>query len=245
MTYGEMGRVPPNANSVPPTIAMSANSTLRIGTTICDEESLSAAAAGVTRSASTSSAPTICTAAATASPSSMMKMMPSSLAFTPLATATSGSSEAKLSGLQITSKTEITISEMMVIAPSFGSSTATICPVRSPNLLAALPGYKASARIPIPKPNGIKTATIEFLSLALSPSKAMISAARNEPKTEPKTTSKPISRKTAAPANESSEIPCTAKDSSRCITKTPTNPPITASSAPANSELKTKGISWS
>ena len=44
---------------VPPTIETRAKLTLRMGTTICDEESLSAAAAGVTNSARTKSAPTI------------------------------------------------------------------------------------------------------------------------------------------------------------------------------------------
>ena len=67
----------------------------------------------------------------------------------------------------------------------------------------------------------------------------MSAAAISEPTIEPVTTSKPISSAAAAPAKESSLMPCTAKAMSRCMTKTPTSPPTRPSTAPAHTEFDT------
>ena len=48
---------------------------------------------------------------------------------------------------------------------------------------------------------------IEFLSFALVPNRPISIAAAADPITEPKTTSRPISRATAAPAKEISLMP--------------------------------------
>jgi pyruvate/2-oxoglutarate dehydrogenase complex dihydrolipoamide dehydrogenase (E3) component len=66
-----------------------------------------------------------------------------------------------------------------------------------------------------------------------------------EPMVAPSATFSPTSNAMAAPAKESSLIPCTAKDISRVITKTPTSPPMSPSSNPAIKEFCTSGISWS
>ena len=164
---------------------------------------------------------------------------------TPRAAATSGSRLAKFSGRQTTAKITSTLTQITVSQASCGSSTATICPVSKPNLLAALPSYRASAKMPRPRPAGINTATIELRSLAFAPSAPMMNAAAIEPSTDPNTTFTPASSAKAAPAKLSSLIPCTAKDISRFMTKMPIRPPTSASSAPAMSELATNGISWS
>jgi hypothetical protein len=54
------------------------------------------------------------------------------------------------------------------------------------------------------------------------------------------TTSTPNSSAAAAPANDSSLMPCTAKAMSRCITNTPMSPPTMPSTAPAQTEFCTR-----
>jgi hypothetical protein len=70
----------------------------------------------------------------------------------------------------------------------------------------------------------------------------MTAAARIEPTIDPATTFAPNSRAAAAPANDSSLMPCTANAMSRCMTKTPMSPPTMPSTAPATIEPCT---SWS
>ncbi len=94
--------------------------------------------------------------------------------------------------------------------------------------------------MPSPSPNGMSTPMIELRSRAFAPSTPMIAAATSEPTMDPVTTSKPTSSANAAPANDSSLMPCTAKAMSRCITKTPTRPPTRPSTAPAMTELATR-----
>ncbi len=98
-----------------------------------------AAAAGVTTSVSTSSAPTTCTDRATASPSTSMNAKDSARTGTPRALATSGSALAKVSGRHITARATSTSTDVPSSHDICGVSTATICPVSSPNLLAARP----------------------------------------------------------------------------------------------------------
>ena len=88
--------------------------------------------------------------------------------------------------------------------------------------------------MPSPSPNGMSTPMIELRSRARAPSQPMIAAAMSEPTIEPVTTSAPMSRAAAAPANESSAMPWTANAMSRCITKTPTSPPTSPSTAPGD-----------
>ncbi len=71
----------------------------------------------------------------------------------------------------------------------------------------------------------------------------MIAAATSEPTIDPSTTPMPNSRAAAAPANESSLMPCTANARSRVMTKTPTRPPTMPSIAPAMIELCSRAIS--
>ena len=93
--------------------------------------------------------------------------------------------------------------------------------------------------MPRPRPNGISTPMIELRSRALAPSSPMITAATSEPTMEPATTFAPMSSAAAAPANESSLMPCTAKAMSRCMTKTPMSPPTMPRIAAARIELRT------
>ncbi|CAB4638872.1 unannotated protein [freshwater metagenome] len=68
-----------------------------------------------------------------------MKTIPSALVGTPLASATSGSKLAKLSGRQIKASANTTTREVAINQNTWGSSTAIIWPVSRPNLLAARP----------------------------------------------------------------------------------------------------------
>ncbi len=77
------------------------------------------------------------------------------------------------------------------------------------------------------------TAMIELRSFARVPSTPMAIAAMREPTRDPPTTLTPRSSAAAAPANDSSLTPCTAKARSRVMTKTPMRPPTTPSTAPA------------
>ena len=97
--------------------------------------------------------------------------------------------------------------------------------------------------MPRPRPNGISTAMIELRSRARAPSRPMIAAATSEPTTAPSTTLKPNSSAAAAPANESSLMPCTAKARSRVMTNTPISPPTMPSTAPAMIELCSRASS--
>ncbi len=156
---------------------------------------------------------------------------------TPRAAAISGSTVANISGRQRTASTAMTTAETPSIQNSCGSSTATICPVNSPNLFAARPGYRARNSTPRPSPNGISTPMNEDRSRARTPRKPISSAADSEPRIEPMTTLNPTSSAKAAPAKDNSLIPCTANVRSRITTKTPIRPPIRPSSAPARIEL--------
>ena len=95
--------------------------------------------------------------------------------------------------------------------------------------------------MPRPSPKGISTPMMEFRSLAAAPIMPSTSAAMTDPISEPNTTLAPISSAKAAPAKDSSAMPCTAKAMSRSITKMPIMPPTRPSMAPAISELVTSG----
>ena len=126
VTYGLIGNPPPSASKIPPTTLTIAKLIDNTGTQICDEESLSAAAAGVTSKLNTSSAPITCTAAATTRPKRIMKSQPMRFTFTPLAIATELSRDAKTSGLQKTAMAISTETEMAISQVTCGSSTVTI-----------------------------------------------------------------------------------------------------------------------
>ncbi len=108
VTYGLMGMLLPSASMIPPTMLASANSTLSETTTRGVDETRIAAAAGVTRSESTSSAPTIWMETAVPSPSRIMNTMESRRTGTPRAAATSGSTLANISGRQTTASPTMT-----------------------------------------------------------------------------------------------------------------------------------------
>ena len=88
-----------------------------------------------------------------------------------------------------------------------GVSTATICPVSSPNLFAPRPLYSERNSTPSPSPNGISTPMMEFRSRARLPSSPITMAAMIDPVNEPTTTFAPSSRNPVAPANDSSTDP--------------------------------------
>ena len=87
------------------------------------------------------------------------------------------------------------------------------------------------------------TPIAELRSRARMPSTPSSSAAATEPTNAPATTLPPISNANAAPANDSSLMPCTAKGRSRAITTTLMMPPSRPRTAPAISELRTRGSS--
>ena len=89
----------------------------------------------------------------------------------------------------------------------------------------------------------MSTPMIELRSRARAPSTPMSAAASSEPTIEPATTFTPSSRAAAAPANESSLMPCTANAMSRCMTKTPMRPPTMPSTAAAMIEFCTSASS--
>jgi hypothetical protein len=122
---------------------------------------------------------------------------------------------------------------MAMSSPTCGSSTETTWPVSSPNRFDERPGYKARNRMPSPSPKGISTPVMELTSRARPPSRPITRAAARDPPIDPATTFAPSSSASAAPANDSSLMPCTAKARSRDITKTPMRPPTMPSTAPA------------
>ncbi len=83
---------------MPPTAAISANTTDATIVVMGELNTRPAAAAGVINSDITSSAPTICTPWAAATPTSAANTMPSARTGTPRAAATSGSAVANSSG---------------------------------------------------------------------------------------------------------------------------------------------------
>ena len=85
-----------------------------------------AAAAGVTSSAITSSAPMMCTLTATMSPSRSMKVSETAVVGTPRAAADCGSSESKRSGRQISSIPSRTNALIAMSQPSCPVCTDTI-----------------------------------------------------------------------------------------------------------------------
>ncbi len=85
----------------------------------------------------------------------------------------------------------------------------------------------------------MSTPMIELRSRARAPSHPISRAATTEPTSEPVTTSNPKSSAAAAPANESSLMPCTANAMSRCMMNTPIRPPTRPSTAPAHTEFDT------
>src|ERR1700710_2538719 len=102
VTNGLIGMDPPSASRIPPTAETTANTVLSTGASTDEAVTRKAAAAGVTSSDSTSSAPTTWTARETASPSSRVKATESTPAGTPRAEATSGSALVNISGRQMT-----------------------------------------------------------------------------------------------------------------------------------------------
>jgi hypothetical protein len=189
---------------------------------------------------STKSAPTTCTDIATASPSTSMNNGASARTGTPRAAATSGSRLANINGRHITATATRTTTEIPSSQPSAGESTATICPVSRPNLFADLPWYSDRNSTPRPGPNGISTPMIEFRSRARTPRSPIRTAAISEPASEPATTFMPRSSAPAAPARESSLMPCTANGRSRIITNTLTTPATIPSASPAIREFRTR-----
>ena len=104
----------------------SANSTDRIRVRTGEAVTCIAAAAGVISSASTSSEPTTCTDSATAIPRITMNTRDRKRIGTPLARATSGSREAKLSGRHTITSREIITTAPIIMVCSWSASTDTI-----------------------------------------------------------------------------------------------------------------------
>ena len=102
--YGLTGSVPAIARRMPPTAETKPNAVASSGTESGPEAMRIAAAAGVTSSAMTRSAPMMWTLTATTSPSSSMKTSDTAVVGTPRAAADCGSSESKRSGRQMTSR---------------------------------------------------------------------------------------------------------------------------------------------
>src|SRR5690606_30778933 len=112
VTYGLIGMLDPSDSRIPPTTDTVAKAALSTGTSTGDAVTRTAAAAGVHSSASTSSAPTICTDTATARPSTSMKIGDSARTGTPRAAATSGSRLANVSGRHMTARQTRTTAEV-------------------------------------------------------------------------------------------------------------------------------------
>src|SRR5690606_12739255 len=102
VTYGLIGMLDPSDSRIPPTTDTVAKAALSTGTSTGDAVTRTAAAAGVHSSASTSSAPTICTDTATARPSTSRKIGDSARTGPPRAAATSGARVAHGSGGDMT-----------------------------------------------------------------------------------------------------------------------------------------------
>ena len=150
------------------------------------------------------------------------------------AVAMSGSALAKVSGRQMKTSPATTTSAVPANTERWVESTETICPVNSPNLLAERPSYSDKNKMPRPSPKGMMTPITEFLSRARTPMTPNSSAAKMEPTSEPIMTSAPTSSANAAPAKDSSAMPCTAKARSRIMTNVPISPPTTPRIAPAS-----------
>ena len=118
---------------------MSAKRTLKRTMSLGEVVTLRAAAAGVINKARTSKAPTIWMDSATLTPSNTIKPMASPRTGTQRASAISGSTLAKPRGRQMRTRAAMTTTAVPARAWSWTVSTDTICPVRSPNLLAARP----------------------------------------------------------------------------------------------------------
>jgi peptidoglycan/xylan/chitin deacetylase (PgdA/CDA1 family) len=73
---------------------------------------------------------------------------------------------AKVSGRQISARPTRTKADVPSSQDNWGVSTATICPVSKPNLLADRPWYKERKSTSRPRPNGISTPMIELRSRA-------------------------------------------------------------------------------
>jgi len=139
VTYGLIGTLPPSARRIPPTMASSAKTTESTTVRAGLEVRFMAAAAGVIRSASTSSAPTICTDIATEIPSTTMNTIANERIGSPLAWATSGSVLANVSGRHTTSSVASTTTDSTIIDVNCREDTETIWPVSKENLLEDLP----------------------------------------------------------------------------------------------------------
>ncbi len=120
-------------------MAVTAKTTLSTTSTTGEDVTRSAAAAGVMSNASTRSAPTTWMDSATLTPSRTIKISARVRTGTPRASASSGSRLAKLSGRQMATSAAMTTTAAPARTCSWTVSTETICPVSSPNLLAARP----------------------------------------------------------------------------------------------------------
>ena len=127
------------ASRMPPTAETSPKPAASSGSAIAPLVTRAAAAAGVTTSAITRSAPMMCTATATTSPSSSMNPRDTATVGTPRAAADCGSSESKRRGRQIISRATSTNPQITISQPSWAFCTETIWPVSSENRLALRP----------------------------------------------------------------------------------------------------------
>ena len=224
VTYGLMGMEPPSASRMPPTIEMTANTTLSSGTSTGDAVTRMAAAAGVTTSESTSSAPTTWTDIGTARPSTIMKARTAPRTGTP-----AGGGDLGVDAGEQSAGATSPPARRARRRPSRSARPAAGCPRRRSGRSAGRtcsplgPCRARGTARPSPSPNGIRTPMIELRSRARTPSdadRACRDQRADDRARRPRST--PSSSAAAAPAKDSSLMPCTANGRSRIMTKTPT-----------------------
>ena len=202
-----------------------------------------AAAAGVMSNDNSSKAPTNCTLTATTRLSANINSKDKNVKFKCCAWATCGSTAANNMRWPNMAMIDSTITATTNIDCNSAGVIATICPVNKPNLLEERPWYKDKNNTPSPSPNGNKIPTTELRFLPSIPMTPSTMPAVTAPMTAPRVTEDPNHKAHAAPANDSSAVPCTANAMSRACTIGPMNPAITPNNTAATMDVDTKGNS--
>ncbi len=201
-----------------------------------------AVAQGVTTRAKSNSVPTTCTAIVTTSASSRRNTTPSAFTGTPFASATCGSTDAKVSGRAITTRTRATpavtnaktVSWAVVTARRFPNSTfvtARVFCVASE--LKSRPRPVANARI---VPVAISRSSISL------PSSPIASAPATQKAPRPSVIGMPMSAANVAPGNAMWASACAANACRRTTTKYPSIPAASATSDPPMNAWRMKEV---
>ncbi|CAB5069062.1 unannotated protein [freshwater metagenome] len=189
--------------------------TTRIGLAV----SLSAVAGGVTTRAKSNSVPTTCTAIVTTKPISTKNAMPRAFTATPFASATSGLTDANISGRAITASTRA--------RAIVNKANTLICPVETANklpnntLVTVVLDSVASEANRIPKPVA-KASTVPVAvarSEARFPRAPITSAPPTQKTASPRVGDKPSRTAPVAPGNPIWPRACAANSPSRTTTK--------------------------